>query len=316
MTRVHLTVRDTARIRIHPGLSPLVETVHALEAVLHGPGRPGGGEWTRRTRARLSELPFVRAELVRALSFRSCLPPWECSSTGGEHTFDLPVHERARCAVRTLARVGRAVVAPDQARVDALQSLAADRAGSRLAKEGAEAVVGSLGRDCRWSENGLELEDGQHRTVYPDDGLLLFPSVFLGTGPRVQQWTDPGSGRSRTALLFPALGPDRSLDSALLGPDRSQQALGRLLGRTRSAVLTELLTPTSTGELARALHVSATSVSEHTAALREAGLITTTREGNRVRHSATDLGTALLNRCGAGAPGQRFRVRARLAEPA
>ncbi|GHD21903.1 ArsR/SmtB family transcription factor [Nocardiopsis kunsanensis] len=315
MTRVDLTARATAGIRVHPELSWLIETAHALESVLHDPARSGAGEWTRRTRIRLSALPFVRAELVEAPEALSCLPPW-AHPPEGEESFQPPGPDRARRAVRTLARVGRTVVGPDQARVSALQALAADRAGFRLAKEGAEALIRSLGPHGRWTEDGLEIDDGIDRSLQPADGLVLFPSVFLVSGPRVHQWTEPASGRPRAGLLFPALGPDEPLDPSLRGPDRFPEVLGRLLGRTRSAVLTELLAPASTGELARRLHVSATSISEHTAALREAGLITTTREGSKVRHLATDLGAALLNHCGAGASGQRPGPRARLAESA
>lgn len=316
VTRVHLTARDAARIRVRPELSLLLESAHALEAVLSAPGRPGAGEWTRRTRVRLASLPYVRAELVRALELISCIPPWVDSPTDGNRFLQPPVPEPVRHAMRILARVGQVVVDPDRAQVCALQSLAAHRAGFRLAKEGAEATVRSLGEGCRWSENGLELDDGHDRTVDDpgDHGIVLFPSVFLATGPRVHQWADPGTGSTSTALLFPALGPGESLDSRLHALDRSQEALGRLLGRTRSAVLAELVTPASTGELARTLHVSATSVSEHTAALRDTGMITTNREGSRVQHLATDLGLALLDRCGTGASGQRFRVRARLTE--
>ncbi|OOC56256.1 MULTISPECIES: ArsR/SmtB family transcription factor [Nocardiopsis] len=315
MTRVHLTTRDAARVRVRPELSMLIEAAHALESALSGAARPGASGWARRTRLRLSTLPLVRAELVEA---HGLLPDVLslAQSPEGPRAPEPHTPDRVWRAVRTLGRVAQVLV-PGQARVRALQVLAADRIGALAAGEGTAVAVESLGDACRWTDTGLEVADGRDLDLDPrGHGLDLLPSVFLGSGPRVEQWADPESGLPRTALLFPALGPRESLDSLLPEPNRSPEALGRLLGRTRSAVLGGLVSPVSTGELAEALHVSPTSVSEHTAVLRETGLITTTRDGNRVRHLATDLGRALLDHCGTGGAGHRTRSWARLAETA
>ncbi|GAA4908949.1 helix-turn-helix domain-containing protein [Streptomonospora salina] len=306
MTRVRLTLTDTARIRIRPRLSPLIEAGHALRIVLSGPVRPGAAGWVRDARPRLAASPFVRAELREASELVPDVLPLVQADEGrvtGVHWACMP--DRLRRAVRILDQVARAAVAPDQARVRQLQALAADRLAARIAEEGAAAAVEALGEACRWTDAGLEIADGRDRHLDPDgEGLELLPSVFLEAGPRVEQWSDPESGRRRTALLFPALAPGEALDLLLRRPGRSPEALGRLLGRTRSAVLGAVVVPASTGELAEALHVSPTSVSEHTAVLRETGMITTTREGNRVRHRATGLGLALLADCGAGPAGR------------
>ncbi|GIE93000.1 ArsR/SmtB family transcription factor [Paractinoplanes rishiriensis] len=50
----------------------------------------------------------------------------------------------------------------------------------------------------------------------------------------------------------------------------------------------------TTTELARRLGVSAASISQHTAVLREARLIHTSRVGKAVLHTMTPLGSALL----------------------
>ena len=316
MTRVHLTMRDAARIRVRPRLSTLVETAYALESVLSGPNRPGASGWARRTRVRLSALPFVRAELAEAHRLVPGVLPLVQPPEGGL----LPgtsAPDRVWRAARVLGRVDRAVIAPDGPRVRALQVLAADRVGALAAQEGTAAAVESLGGACRWTDTGLVVSDGRDRDLaLHGEGMELVPSVFLDGGPRVEQWSDPESGRPRTVLLFPVLGPQDSLDALLREPDRSPEALGRLIGRTRSAVLGGLLSPASTGELAKALHVSPTSVSEHTAVLRDTGLITTTREGNRVRHLATGLGRALLDHRGGRTSGHRPRGWAGLAETA
>jgi DNA-binding transcriptional ArsR family regulator len=55
------------------------------------------------------------------------------------------------------------------------------------------------------------------------------------------------------------------------------------------------LTQRTTTELARELGVSPAAVSGHTKALRAAGLIVSVRAGKSVLHSATPLGSRLLD---------------------
>jgi DNA-binding transcriptional ArsR family regulator len=72
------------------------------------------------------------------------------------------------------------------------------------------------------------------------------------------------------------------------------EALGRVLGGTRTELLHLLGERRTTSDLARELRVSAATVSAHTAALRGAGLIATVRAGKAVLHRRTALGSLLL----------------------
>ncbi|MFF3249400.1 winged helix-turn-helix domain-containing protein [Streptomyces sp. NPDC002870] len=74
-------------------------------------------------------------------------------------------------------------------------------------------------------------------------------------------------------------------------------ALAVLLGCTRAAVLDALADPSgrTTKQLAQRLSISPTSASEHATALRTAGLVTSLRQANTVRHTTTPLGTTLLS---------------------
>jgi DNA-binding transcriptional ArsR family regulator len=72
------------------------------------------------------------------------------------------------------------------------------------------------------------------------------------------------------------------------------EALERLLGRTRAVVLTALDEPVSTAALAAQVGLSPGGVSRHLIALRDAGLVSAARHGHQVRYSRTDIGTALL----------------------
>ena len=70
-------------------------------------------------------------------------------------------------------------------------------------------------------------------------------------------------------------------------------ALARLLGRTRAALLESLAEPASTHTLARRHNLAASTVSEHLSALRDARLITSRRQRHAVMYQQTRLGAAL-----------------------
>jgi DNA-binding transcriptional ArsR family regulator len=84
-------------------------------------------------------------------------------------------------------------------------------------------------------------------------------------------------------------------------PAGSPAALGRLLGRRRALVLASLDEPLSTTSLAALIELSPAGVSRHLLALRDAGLVATTRHGHEVRYGRTSLGSALLRGRHAGA---------------
>lgn len=56
-----------------------------------------------------------------------------------------------------------------------------------------------------------------------------------------------------------------------------------------------LVHASTTGELARRADISAASASQHATVLRQAGLVSTHRQGNTVRHTLSPLGAELLN---------------------
>nr|WP_245805343.1 helix-turn-helix domain-containing protein [Amycolatopsis australiensis] len=67
-----------------------------------------------------------------------------------------------------------------------------------------------------------------------------------------------------------------------------------MLGRARAGLLEALRSPATTTELARALGVTPSAVSQHLRVLREAGLAERERSGRHVVHGITALGTSLL----------------------
>jgi DNA-binding transcriptional ArsR family regulator len=123
-------------------------------------------------------------------------------------------------------------------------------------------------------------------------GLLLVPSFFL----RSPIFTyDPTAPESCT-LVFPAqLDINHAAD--VWANAKPGRALAGLLGRTRALVLTAIADGVATtGALANHTGTSSAAASQHTAILREAGLIVTRRHRNTVQHSLTQTGLSLLNR--------------------
>jgi hypothetical protein len=121
----------------------------------------------------------------------------------------------------------------------------------------------------------------------------------------------PGDTEGRGFMLMPcAFGHDcvhpvpkrdgqpMLIYSARLAPGHAQPVnqdpLAALLGTGRTRTLRALTSSGSTNDLANRLSVSPPTASAHATVLREANLITTRRDGQRVRHELTLLGASLL----------------------
>jgi DNA-binding transcriptional ArsR family regulator len=75
---------------------------------------------------------------------------------------------------------------------------------------------------------------------------------------------------------------------------RNPAAVVAVLGEVRTSLLTALAAPASSTELAVRFSVTASAVNQHLRALREAGLVTSTRYGHSVLYFRSELGSALL----------------------
>ncbi len=77
-------------------------------------------------------------------------------------------------------------------------------------------------------------------------------------------------------------------------PQTPDQSLEIALGAGRARVLQALVTPASTGELARRLNLTDGAVSQHLSRLRQAGLVESQRSAKKVYYSLTSRGAQLL----------------------
>lgn len=117
-------------------------------------------------------------------------------------------------------------------------------------------------------------------------GLVLVPSAF--NAPRASIAAVTGGP---TRLVFPT----RSL--GLIWDDDVHPAvdgLASLLGRTRARVLRLTAAPMTTSAMSSVSGMSMATVSEHLAVLRDAGLVSSDRQGREVLYRATRVGWSLI----------------------
>lgn len=150
----------------------------------------------------------------------------------------------------------------------------------QLATKGIAATVDSLHPDIRWCDGVVEVDGPLDADVdLAGRGLQLMPSLWTRPGFTVR-WRQP-------TLVYP-LGR-----FAWLAPPATTgdgDPLAAVLGTTRARVLRALAEEHTTTGLARRLGISTASASTHAAVLREAGLVTSRRQGRSVRHALTSLG--------------------------
>lgn len=232
-------------------------------------------------RVRSAPVPYVRRELVRIHEPGRRPAPWARLLAEGDREARQTLEDAVRAAIESvLARPWERVRAGfDAERAWRLQTLAG---------QGLRATLEGLAVGARWNGSTLEFDSADDVEVTLDGrGLTLLPSVFWTGRPLV------GTYVHGTFMVYPALTPLPLLDEPETG-----HSLAVLLGRTRAAMLEQLVRPRTGTDLGRELGLAKSSVSEHTKALRAARLITAQRDGRTVWHSCTPLGLGLLGAWG------------------
>jgi DNA-binding transcriptional ArsR family regulator len=202
-----------------------------------------------------------------------------------------------------MERLHRQAVAPYWPGIEAALEAERSRLQRLLAGGGLDALLSGLHPLARWSPPVLELPTAGRWSATPlyaalgGTGIVLAPSAFCPVGP-VPFF--PYNGNP-AVLIYPALTAPQLAQlwngtGGYADPDpRQLGALGRLIGRTRAEVLRTLADGCTTSELAARLGMSPASASQHATALREAGLVSSTRDRNRMLHRLTNLGAELLH---------------------
>jgi DNA-binding transcriptional ArsR family regulator len=160
------------------------------------------------------------------------------------------------------------------------------RRSQALLTDGIKGLMNTFRPMARWQSPVLEADYPLDRDMYLEGrGLLLIPSYFC--------WRRPITlfdCALQPVLVYPVE------KSAPLVSAVGQAELSKLLGSTRAALLQEAATHawSTTSRLATHVGISLPSASQQLAVLREAGLLSSHRDGKHVLHAATPLGRRLL----------------------
>ncbi|MFJ8560960.1 ArsR family transcriptional regulator [Streptomyces microflavus] len=327
MLRIHFTDADLARTRIATAPDPVWEIAVSLHRLQSRKGRWAYAGWYREARRQLREKGLERAlrgvllplypraayfpdfltpadavgDLDAGLESILATPPRRVLGELGilDRTVGAPAWagQLAGRAARTefagiLRAYHDAVIAPHEEEVRA--RVEAERAVRcrGLLDGGTDGMLAGLGPMLRWRPPVLEVaypRQADDRDLHLNGrGLTLVPSYFNWGEPVA--FADPGLPPVLWYSLLHEPGPPGSP----LRADDPVRCLVNLLGRARAVALRAAATGATTGEIARAAGVSASSASRHATALRDAGLVTTVRTGPSVLHTLTPAGASLL----------------------
>ena len=325
MLRIQFSVADLARIRIAPRPDPLWELLLAVHLLRPQPGDLLFTRWRTEVtdRLRRAELGAPLQLLLSLMPHRGYFPDF-LNPIAAIHGLDAGLEAiRATPKPRLTLDISRLAASrklPDSVgpvaagSSRALAELSAtmricynlmilpyrrametafehDR-GARLeaaADDGVEGLLNSLLPFASWSPGELRIPAHRDQELRLDSrGLLLVPAYFCIGGPVTMY--DPALP---PVLVYPANPLPHLLPRSGSTPST---ALAALIGATRAAVLDAVATrhTSTTTELANHLANSMASTSDHTRILREAGLITSRRNRNRLIHQLSTLGHALL----------------------
>ncbi|MBB5873752.1 DNA-binding transcriptional ArsR family regulator [Allocatelliglobosispora scoriae] len=229
---------------------------------------------------RSTPIPMLGRDLRRLAERNSKLPPGIPELVRGEPAALKRLTDSMR-AFHSLA------IAPHQPRIDS----AIDRDRGQRMREmmngGVEALLNSLRPMASYSGGELRVPAHRDQEVHLGGrGLTLIPSYFNLVQPVTL--FDP---ELPPVLIYPVERPPGTIVTV---EAKENGSLGPLIGQTRSAMLYAIGTGATTSDLARRAAISVASASEHATILRDARLITSHRDRNRMVHQLTRLGMELL----------------------
>ena len=293
VTRIHFSVEDLARTKFCAVDTPTAETLLAMRLLGHG-GGPSFRKWQTSVRSRLGTPPSSQQRLFRSAYLSSDF----FTSSGANGHFGLSLakagYQRDDIAYVTKQFYPLAI-APYWNRIRSYLEAERSYRGRVILNDGVEGMLRSLQPMISWNAPVLETASPTGQEIHLNNrGLLIVPSLFLFDQvtvikPPASRPDDP------PVLVYPVPVNGATANSLWQLAPSTDKALGALVGRTRAKVLRTLVDSHNTGELGMRVGVSAAAASQHTAVLREAGLIITRRKQNTVLHSLTPLGLALLN---------------------
>ena len=320
MLRIHFTGQDLARTTLAEEPDPLWEVLLSIHQLQLRDGSGHYGHWRERTRRQLPRQ--AAAQLLQLAPPRGYSPDFLTPEhqrgfdDGLERVLSTPRHRFIReldlLAVRrprstwtrelaagrgdAVKGLGHALRAYHRVSIapywDAMRSLVRmdhQRRISHLSGAGVDELLGQLHPSVKWESPVLKVDGLPDHDLYLEGrGLHLQPSVFCWQTPT--KLRDP---ELAPVLVYPVQHAPGSLHQTTT--ERRSNPLAALLGNTRAAALESIAEGCTTTELAQRCQISLAGASRQAAILRDAGLITTRRAGQAVRHDLTTLGRLVLD---------------------
>ena len=178
-------------------------------------------------------------------------------------------------------------IEPDWPRIRSLLEADISYRSRQLTEGGVSQLFADLHHEVAWSGDTLSIET---TCSVPDlalagRGLLLVPTAFSHdkTSAMTEEPWQP-------TVIYPARGVALLWEEAAPAPD----ALAKVLGRSRAALLIDLDAPRSTTDLAARHDMTPGGVSQHLTALRESGFVTAQRNGRAVLYCRSELADQLV----------------------
>ncbi|GGR86480.1 transcriptional regulator [Streptomyces aureoverticillatus] len=243
--------------------------------------------------------PSLESGLEQMLSTPRSLLDRDMGQLAEQRRLPMWAQDLGRGALPALRSLGRAVrdyhqtvIQPMHRRLSADFETVAGGLAQTLSRHGLDALLSGLHPSIRWNPPVLYVghalfDEDVHLSGW---GLHLVPSFFTPANAFYVNSTPPKT------VVFPITPREPWHPGPGPGRARTADTLATLLGGKRATLLRAIAATDgiTTTRLADTAALAPSTVSHHTAALRDAGLITTQRTGTSVRHRTTPLGLNLL----------------------
>ncbi|MEJ1088602.1 DUF5937 family protein [Microbacterium sp. Mu-80] len=305
------------------GISPGHELVHAVRALLRPARHPLQWGWLREARDQVPTEAFrLLADVIGVdgyvPDFLTTAPRWDLTpddelaalraaapagmrvdfgkmvlrSTGRRQAALRRMQarpERARALIaEAWQRVWDAALAPIWPQLERM--LRADVAvrSRTIATDGIGRMASGIHSAVSWGDDAVRVALRRHSEQVDcrGSGMVLVPSVMGSLGCMVL--TEPPA---QPTLFYPAQGVTAGW--AHDGVDTAT-ALSTLMGEARAEILLASHVARTTSQVAADTGIAVSTASHHLSVLRASGLVTSTRDGNRMLHLRTPLGEAVV----------------------
>ncbi|MGB3438560.1 MAG: winged helix-turn-helix domain-containing protein [Actinophytocola sp.] len=322
--RIHFTEADFRRTRLALSMDHMWEIVNAVQLLQHCGGGLYFDSWRQRVRQQAHADPQLRRLLhmlvhlaPHSTYFPDLLTPvgeFDDLNAGINAVLSVPKRrlriEIGRMSTPTASLRGiaagdrsalhglrdafrifhRVAVAPELDITGAARGTDVSRRMHTYVNDGIDALLNGICPDGVWAPPMLTLPYPVDQDLFlAGRGIRLVPTFFCLRHPVTL--ADP--------LLPPTLVFPIDPSARLLATEQQQgDHLGALLGTTRAAILRLVLDGCTSRDLIRRIGVAPATITHHTSILRNAGVITTHRDGTVATHHITPLGIELLSHTG------------------